>query len=937
MNAPTSAPTPLLVAFNSINTLVLAKDIQLVSDFAAEQLHRIATKDSLAMFMAVYIEIFGTDIPSQAYADLYADAQANADILRPVIQVKPKIPGGGKACFDSETQRISVREDVVLAALDDNEVRGELMTMLIEEYGHYLDYLLRHHYAQTAKPDADGDEGARYAYDMYTINPLEQSDQYFADVTIDGVSQALLWDFSELTESLKRHVDKKRQQHEDRVGNLEFFKAGTLKTHGLFGHQDVTKLALLDSVRRLSSSDVGANKMLDIIYLGNWLRDFSQAVDPMIVRPMSAAVVETNSTLSQFSVMNFITNRTKQVRPVMLSVEAITSMIELAAAKEFLHHEDKDERELVDYQGHINTLRKDYIHITPDVLGVYRPEEHIDNPKGVGQDANGASRKDKELYSKFVGCVPDDHPLHGVNRRYGLKNYIRNEQQYSIEGDRYPTAYQYIVQQLKKAGVPNGLNNPRALTDFGAAMHTLEDYFAHTNFAEVSLIKSVEPLVFPWVDEVANPTGFRYQYQALFEGQGLNERFVLLDDRSRIKGHELASYIPIVTGTFGMVDTAASVLPILNEHLFSIEITPWEKARPGERTFADILIRELLADVDQAQQDDVGNIGSNDSTFVDAFDVMLDVRDVMVEIKDKLIPDTIEKGFHWITEHIKQLLNFSQYFMIRNLAAGLNDAQVALDKDLDAMEAGTFQIGIDPSHTQVAKDDPAHPVHELAGLLAVEAVRQIGLEMLEVWNGNGSVESRVLPVLDRIVRHPSESVWQEGIVVEWAAGNPGKVCAASTPSIVVERLMHSIEEIDETLASIHSYLSDDAAVGKVVSFFTSDEAAKNDIDALKNRIAGNVERSRKQLTRAKSVKSKWDAKYPKPAYCNADGAGSGIAQPSEGQPANKQHVVQKGDTLWGIARNYGTTVEDLKRLNGLQSDIIYPNQILSLPLKNRGE
>lgn len=60
-------------------------------------------------------------------------------------------------------------------------------------------------------------------------------------------------------------------------------------------------------------------------------------------------------------------------------------------------------------------------------------------------------------------------------------------------------------------------------------------------------------------------------------------------------------------------------------------------------------------------------------------------------------------------------------------------------------------------------------------------------------------------------------------------------------------------------ASIHSYVSDDAAVGKVVSFFTSDEEAKNDIDALKNRIAGNVERSREQLARAKSVKSKWVA------------------------------------------------------------------------------
>ena len=288
---------------------------------------------------------------------------------------------------------------------------------------------------------------------MYTLNPLEQSDQYFADVTIDGIAQQMVWDFSEVNESLKQHVDELRQKAEDRVGNLEFFKAGSLKTHGLFGHQDVTRLALLDRLRQTALSDAIVDKVLDTVYLGNWLRDFSQAVDPMIVRPMSAAVVETNDNLSQYRLMNFITNRTKQVRPVTLSVEAITTVIELAAAKEFLHHEDKNKRELDDYQGHINTLRRDYIHITPDVLGVYRPEEHIDNPKGVGQDAEGKSRQDKELYRKFVGCVPDDHPLHDVNRHYGLKNYIRHDQSYAVEGDRYPTSYQYIVEQLKRAGV----------------------------------------------------------------------------------------------------------------------------------------------------------------------------------------------------------------------------------------------------------------------------------------------------------------------------------------------------------------------------------------------------------------------------------------------------------------------------------------------------
>src|SRR5690625_1414677 len=44
--------------------------------------------------------------------------------------------------------------------------------------------------------------------------------------------------------------------------------------------------------------------------------------------------------------------------------------------------------------------------------------------------------------------------------------------------------------------------------------------------------------------------------------------------------------------------------------------------------------------------------------------------------------------------------------------------------------------------------------------------------------------------------------------------------------------------------------------------------------------------------------------------------------------------VKQGDTLWNSAQNNGTTVEQLKKVNNLTSDIILPSQTLETSSKS---
>lgn len=56
-----------------------------------------------------------------------------------------------------------------------------------------------------------------------------------------------------------------------------------------------------------------------------------------------------------------------------------------------------------------------------------------------------------------------------------------------------------------------------------------------------------------------------------------------------------------------------------------------------------------------------------------------------------------------------------------------------------------------------------------------------------------------------------------------------------------------------------------------------------------------------------------------------------VAVVTPAEAANSEYVVNSGDTLWSLARRYGTSVEQLKQINNLTSARIAAGQVLTIP------
>lgn len=467
-------------------------------------------------------------------------------------------------------------------------------------------------------------------------------------------------------------------------------------------------------------------------YFGNWLRDYSQAVDVASLKGVNAETIRI-----LVWILSFLANG--------------------YATEEF--------------------------EVTSDRLGVYRPEEHIDNPLGYG-DGNDAREFDKRLRGPVRPVETE------IDSRTGMKNYIANE-----SGD-WATSAGYVRFSLKRSihygrmytsGSQRKGNEEdlcEALRCLGQALHCMEDFPAHSNYCELALRE--------------------LGYHEVFSHCGIRSEINLGGKR----------VFPLVTGTFGGVDFLHSVLGEANDHFTQSEVDEMNAALlnaqqatksgggngtrgfgggSGSMDFISLIsklpdmgggfaseARDLKRMADEQERQNQMH-ASRDGTRANAnvvpgmsesFDPVKVSGQIypILKFRDKIVK-SINKGIAKIPglesllEHISETLTA---FVLGLLAPFIRPIINQVTKVLKDGSSGVISASAnaqlepwtnpdctDPTHSMLSKDHFTNILNSCAGRVASTILQYVVPRVIYAWEHTGVPEDEVVNDVLRAFHHPA--------------------------------------------------------------------------------------------------------------------------------------------------------------------------------------
>ncbi|OGM43205.1 putative cell cycle control protein TINC [Aspergillus bombycis] len=469
-------------------------------------------------------------------------------------------------------------------------------------------------------------------------------------------------------------------------------------------HGDIEDVLLTLFLARVAGGRKFSKLDVQRVYFGNWLRDYSQAVDIGTLKYVSA--------------------------------EAIRILIWVLGFLSFGYGTKEFE-------------------VTTERLGCYEPTEHIDNPLGY---AEGEDARDYD--HRLRGPVDEERELSvnpmtediGIATSAGLVRHVFRR---SIQLGR-----QYARSQ-------NDEDLHEAFRLLGTGLHCLEDYAAHSNYTELSLIEMGESDIFPHV--------------------GRNTKIELHGAQNDV--------YPVVTGTFGGVDFFHSVLGELSDKVTQSEVQTLEgviiesqSGSPSESFVQDLLsmIPAGLVDDSEAQANKMEEFKTQSENVkqhrqdvslcepeawtcylegvhqqiypvLEWHDEIIKSINTAIE-KIPVLPELVEQIRDHITVFVFSVLAPYVLPIIKHVKVELQTGSSEVIQSSRKQQHIVFEDdeSSNPTHSMLSKDHFSNVLNEPAGRVASQVIKWTVPQLMECWD---SEDIDITRTLDRIIvgvfHHPA--------------------------------------------------------------------------------------------------------------------------------------------------------------------------------------
>ncbi|NWF70301.1 MAG: hypothetical protein HXY40_14540 [Chloroflexi bacterium] len=425
-------------------------------------------------------------------------------------------------------------------------------------------------------------------------------------------------------------------------------------------------------------------------------------------------------------------------------------------------------------------------------LGGYVASEHMDNPEGGGTVEDPAVRADPErLRAALAELSPEqqaEYWAHEAQRAEitraaavsGLPEYIERGKLH---------AKNKLRQAISDGRTPLGLQH------MGDALHAVEDYFSHSNFTDAAL----------WIlHNEGNAQATILVNRMIERLHGVNPALLGNSDPN-------SSAMPIVTGTYGTTsDSAVSLLETIKTQIEREELTPMivrsliQQGRLGVDLISEMLCGPVggvlggMAGIvpggveGAARGYESGAMSGYASGRAAGSMYGPGVGEAMGEIEGMIGGVTggisgffsglwtggVEgaragrEGASLLCQRwgqgilgVAELAALSQLEVVRAQISHMLEVIADVLVQASGIEADARGLA-GPTHSELAKDAPDHPLFGVATQLAAEADRAIGEAMPTAWEdaSNPASAESVTALVDVYVSDPSRDAWWRPIL-----------------------------------------------------------------------------------------------------------------------------------------------------------------------------